>query len=54
MKRNITKTELVCLFVGFLVCLSVENITEKSVNGFSPNFHDNSGMEQGTLWNIWS
>ena len=39
----------VCLFV----CLSVDNIKEKCVKGFSWNFQDRSGLIQGTIWKTW-
>ena len=41
---------IVCLSVLF-VCVSLDNITEKRVNGFSWNVRDRSGMVDGTIWN---
>ena len=44
---------LVCLLVSLFVRVSVDNIAEIRVNGFSWNCPDRSGMIQGTIWKIW-
>ena len=43
---------VVSISVFISVGLSVSNITDKHITGFSWKFQDRSGMEQGTFWNI--